>query len=783
MLLTLFAVSVCSWQSAWAQDVVATVTMKETNSLNTEILAISGIDDVKTVTKLTVTTNDGVQLGSEDWTTLKSMAALQELDLSNASAEAIPDNQFNGSSSNCPNLVTVKLPKGLKTIGSYAFRSKNELVTVIVPNTVTTIGSYAFYYCSKLEECDISQCSITTIPQSCFNNCKKLKSFTIPSSVTTIGDSAFEDCSSFTSELPSGLKSLGELAFMDAAMTNIDVVIPEGVTVDYNIFSNSGIKSIEFPTTFYDYKSCYSGCTNLQYVTLKSPTVVDHPSNNSVVNNASNITLRVPSHLVNSYKSHPKWSQYKDVVAITPDVTDYTVSTDLHMSNSSIRMAGTPNVKFLTSASLIIAGEAAQTFNNYTANASLYDYSRNNKCSMILNESANVTVNGDFKQNIYTIDKKKWYFLSLPFDFVVGDVTAGSGSFVIRTYDGAMRNTNNSNSGNWSDNLGADAEIKAGTGFILQTSEETWVYFKAKTGGTNHAFKKQSDVIKTPLAANNSNSSASAANTGWNMVGNPWQTYYNIHNMDYTAPFAVYNGSSYTTYSPEDDDYALSPFQAIFVQCPNGITTIDFPANGRQLTSEVTSQNPARKRSIKNRQLFDIQVASGELSDKTRLVVNPDAALDYEIGRDASKFFANGSATPQIYSLDAEGTEYAINERPADNGTLKLGILFAADGEYTLSAIRNEMGQVVLTDHETGIQTDLQKSNYTFEAEAGINNTRFTLSFSNGITGISTAMGSETAEKEVFTLDGIKVGNSTDGLKSGVYVVRQGQKTQKVIVK
>ena len=781
MLLTLFVVSVCSWQSAWAQEVVATVTMKETNSLNTEILAISG-DDVKTVTKLTVTTNDGVQLGSEDWTTLKSMTALQELDLSNASAEAIPDYQFDGSSSNCPNLVTVKLPKGLKTIGSSAFRSKNELVTVIVPNTVTTIGSYAFYYCSKLEECDISQCSITTIPQSCFNNCKKLKSFTIPSSVTTIGESAFEDCSSFTSELPSGLKSLGERAFMDAAMTNIDVVIPEGVTVDYNIFSNSGIKSIEFPTTFYDYKSCYSGCTNLQYVTLKSPTVVDHPSNNSVVNNASSITLKVPSHLVNSYKSHPQWSKYKDVVAITPDVTDYTVSANLNMSNSSIRMAGTPNVKFLKGASLTIAGDAAQAFNDYTACASIYpgysgDY------SMILNESANVSINGDFKQRIYTNRDKEWYFLSLPFDFVVGDVTAESGSFVIRKYDGARRNTMNTNSGNWSTNLGTDVEIKAGTGFILQTSEETWVTFKAKAGGTNHAFKKQSDVIKTSLASNNTNGEASAANTGWNMVGNPWQTYYNIHKMNYTAPFAVWKSGSYTTYSPEDDDYALRPFQALFVQCPNGVTTIDFPANGRQLTSEVTSQNPGRRRAAKNRQLFDIQIANGELNDKTRLVVNPDAAMDYEIGRDASKFFANGSATPQIYSLDAEGTEYAINERPADNGTLKLGILFAADGEYTLSAIRNEMGQVVLTDHETGIQTDLQKSNYTFEAEAGINNTRFTLSFSNGITGISTAMSSETAEKEVFTLDGIKVGNSTDGLKSGIYVVRQGQKTQKVIVK
>ena len=116
-----------------------------------------------------------------------------------------------------------------------------------------------------------------------------------------------------------------------------------------------------------------------------------------------------------------------------------------------------------------------------------------------------------------------------------------------------------------------------------------------------------------------------------------------------------------------------------------------------------------------DRQLFDIQIASGELNDKTRLVVNANATMDYEIGRDASKFFANGTATPQIYSLDIEGTQYAINERPADNGTMKLGILFAADGEYTLSAIRNDIGEVILTDHKTGIKTNLQQNDYTFE--------------------------------------------------------------------
>jgi len=782
MLLTLLLVSVCSWQSAWA-DVEVSVTLSETNSLNNELTAQS-VTDVKTITKLTVKTNDGVKLGDEDWSAMQSMSGLVELDLSQASADAVPNSQFSSYSDSgstyCPNLVTVKLPNGLQTIGSSAFYQKSALVTVEVPSTVTTIGASAFSGCSLLEDCDLSGCQITSIPSNCFACCSKLNSFTIPSTVTTIGSFAFQYCETFTSALPANIENIGSGAFQYAAMTDVEVVIPENMEVNYSMFDNSGIKSIEFPTTYYQYVGCFDYCNNLTTVTLKSPTVVDY---NSAISNAGNVTLVVPSHLVSSYMSHTQWSKYKEVNAISPDVTNYTVSADLKLSNSQMRMAGNPSVFFNEGASFIIAGSAAQSFTDFTTSANMYDYDDyRHKYSMILNESAAVSVSGDYKQRI-KVYGYRWYFLCLPFDFTVSDVSVESGSFVIRTYDGAKRNTNNSASENWSDNLTGATEIKAGTGFILQTSVETWVTFKAKSGGTNLAFSKESDGLNIALAANNSNASASTANTGWNMVGNPWQTYYNIHEMNYTAPFAVWSGYSYSTYSPADDDYALRPFHAIFVQCPSGVSEIGFPSAGRQLTSEITGQSGARAVSASPRKLFDIQIVSGELNDKTRLVVNPEATMEYEIGRDASKFFADGTATPQIYSLDADGTQYAINERPADSGTLRLGIIFAADGEYTLKAIRNQIGEVILTDHETGIMTNLQENDYTFDAKAGTSNARFSISFSKGTTGIGDALNSEKAEKEVYTLDGIMVGSTTSGLQRGVYVVRQGQKTQKVIVK
>ncbi len=776
-LFTLLFVSVCTIQNVWADDVIANVSLKEKNSLSTEILAIEGIDDIKTVTHLTVTTQEGVQLGAEDWTTMKTMSALVELDLSNASADAVPENQFKNV---CPNLTIAKLPKDLTTIGDYAFDDQRNLVTVIVPNTVTYIGKFAFDYCYDLENCDLSGCNLTTIPERCFYCCSKLHSFTIPSSVTTIGTNAFYGCSNFTSPLPAGIQVIGGQAFTYASMQDVDVVIPEGTNISDATFNHTNIRSIELPTTFIKIiNSLCNYCNNLQRIILKSPNVVD---NRIAISNANNVTLEVPSHLIASYKSHSAWSQYKDAIAISPAVTDYTVSTDLNLSNSSMRMEGAPSVFFSENASLTIAGSTAQAFNNFTASANIYSSTK--QYTKVYNEEADVTVNGDYKQRFY-VNYTGWYFLCLPFDFTVGDVTAEDGQFVIRTYNGARRNTENVAFGNWSANLANDAVITAGTGFILHTSKTTWVTFKAKADGTNYVFKKNTDELQIALAANNTNGDASTANTGWNMVGNPWQTYYNIHKMNYTAPFAVYDNSRnrYNTYSPSDDDYALRPFEALFVQCPNGVTTIDFPATGRQMTSEITSQNAVMKRrTADNRLLFDIQVTSDEQCDKTRLVVNSDATMDYEIGRDASKFFADGTAVPQIYSLGADGTQYAINERPAENGTLSLGILFASDGEYTLSAIRNDIGQVFLKDNETGITTDLSKRSYTFDTDAGTCDGRFTLNF-NAPTSIQTMANGETTEKGIYTLDGVKVGNSTTGLKKGVYVVRQGQHTQKVIIK
>lgn len=337
---------------------------------------------------------------------------------------------------------------------------------------------------------------------------------------------------------------------------------------------------------------------------------------------------------------------------------------------------------------------------------------------------------------------------------------------------------------NWKNyNVSTDI-IPAGTGFIFMTSQDSWTRFYSVDNGTKNRIFEDSENENNEFHYElQKHPSEDAANRGWNLVGNPYPNYYNNHKISFAAPITLWDGTTYKAYSLRDDDIAIKPNQAIFVQCPEDVAEISFPAAGRQTTAVITDQANAHVRGEMNnvRQIVDLSLTNGTYTDDTRVVINPEASLCYEVGCDAGKFMSMDAAVQQLYTLDATNNRYAINERPLAEGRVVLGISIPAEGTYTFSLKRNQAETVLLIDNETGFIHDLTADDYTFTAKAGANDGRFVLSIvAAEVTSVENVENNAASHADMYTVDGIRVNSAA---KSGVYIKRNGKNVTKVVVK
>lgn len=762
------------------------VSLLEPGSLGTEVL--KNTDHIQNVRKLVISG----PMNSDDWDRIMMMTSLFTLDLTDAEITEIPQSQLSYSShrDNLYYFHAVKLPKSLKVIGNSAFSgsdigeiefpdglttigygafSGTKISQAIIPETVTSIGEYAFSENLYLNNVSYPAAA-KVIPNNCFNNCQRLQPFEIPEGITSIGYRAFYECYSYRTSIPESITYIGTYAFNNCNLDN--VVIREDVSMGDEPFQYSKLKTIEFPTSMYSapYRAVRY-CSSMTDIYLKSPTMVI-PNGMLEGCNSSILTVHVPDYLVNTYKQDSYWYNYNIEGFSTADVDFWGINRDLTF-RSGERFEGTPEVS-LYNGGWLINGSDAMTISDFYNRLNIHNLSGEN--GMILSNCENIHI-GAYEYGYYT-QAKKWYFLCLPFDTKVEDIrNNANASYAIRYYDGANR-AENGTGGNWK-NYSKDDIIPAGTGFIFQTSKECRSYFYAQDNASKQFAFSNREFVKA-LAANESESTA---NKGWNLVGNPWQCYYNIHKLNFTAPITVWNvnNRNYTAYSIIDDDYAILPGQAFFVQCPDEINSISFPIDGRQLTDVIESQNaaPARFSVINERKLIDVEISDGNLSDKTRFVLNPEAEMEYELNRDASKFFSMDAEVPQIYTIE-QGELLAINERPIGQGLVQLGFSVAMDGEYTISTSRNGFKNIILVDNETGVETDLSATeSYTFTAGAGANNDRFMLRIDDSaITAIKDALtvkDNKSLTNQYYNLQGQRI----VAPQKGIYIVNG----KKVVVK
>lgn len=199
---------------------------------------------------------------------------LQKFDLSNGSdivapdeIDGIPVTYVRGLTAD---LTSIKLPSSLIKIKDDAFNSMDTLKSLVIdrgaPN-LNELGERSFSGCSNIEELDLSNSKLTSIPEGAFAYCKNLKTIKLPSTITSIGDEAFYNCQSLINIEgldKCNLKSIGSAAFSNCkALENLDFSQSTFTNVPSKAFNGcSALAKITLPNTLttiggYAFYACY----------------------------------------------------------------------------------------------------------------------------------------------------------------------------------------------------------------------------------------------------------------------------------------------------------------------------------------------------------------------------------------------------------------------------------------------------------------------------------------------------------------------------------------------
>ena len=412
----------------------------------------------------------------------------------------------------------------------------------------------------------------------------------------------------------------------------------------------------------------------------------------------------------------------------------------------------------------------------------------------------------EIKQNVH---KDRWHFFSLPFNAHVSDMIVPDGTYwALRTYDGEERAAGNLDE-TWKGLRPGDT-MENHKGYILQLTNDNGkanpcLTFKAVNDTHKNDIFTAEDV-SIPL---DEYQAEFAHNRSWNLVGNPYPSFYDTRCIDFEGIITVWNGTNYAAYSTVDDKYVLMPFEAFFVQRPVSQGSLTFAKEGRQ-HSQVPAEQPAHAKRVmapksEQRYVFNFVLTDGEQSDHTRIVLNEQSTDKYEIGRDAAKFVPADMRHALLYTLEG-GVKYAINERPMLDGVALLSVFFPHEGDYRLTIDQPTCKgrEVMVYDNETHVATALADG-YDFHAEAGHAEGRFVVSFNGAADNISQATTFDDGEARVcngclhFNFIGEKAVKvfGTDGkvyyngsaehgsiaLPKGIHVIVVEGKSTKVVVR
>ncbi len=240
---------------------------------------------------------------------------------------------------------------------------------------------------------------------------------------------------------------------------------------------------------------------------------------------------------------------------------------------------------------------------------------------------------------------------------------------------------------------------------------------------------------------------------GWNLVGNPypaaidWDAVTLGDGMDNALYYYDSDKSKYRYYIHLAGESGALSSGSQYIPAMQGFMVHAKSSSTKTVTIEkadLTHSDQGFYKSGNASNSVDgsmkIEILTGDLSDETFIHFQSDATLEFDGNYDAYKLFGFNAEVPNIYTVNDQGTKFAINGLPASREnelSISLYLKPGVDGLFSLKPIINDLNTAItLEDLVTNNFVDLKAVEaYEFVASADDNPNRFILHFGT-LTGI-----------------------------------------------
>lgn len=339
----------------------------------------------------------------------------------------------NGCFQECASLISATLGSSLTSIVQYAFYKCTSFTTVSLPASVASMGNYCFANTALtdipagLHDCTMGEHIFEGTPMT---------SITMPAGMTTIPNYMFGSCSSLTTVNLNDVTTVGEFAFTSCSLIS-SVSAPNVVTVNKDAFyRNYALVSINLPSVVSVKAEAFNECSHLETVDLGShiASLGQDCFNNiqtmqaiyirngaAIVSLATRFTnypahpkplIYVPQALLDSYKGHASWSQYKDYFMGLDIPVSMTPITSMKLGDGSTpyySIAGAINALCENGGTLTLLDNNPGELTFYGTQDGVFDMNGHstNKVFWMQNTERSITIrNGTFTQTGDCFDGK-----------------------------------------------------------------------------------------------------------------------------------------------------------------------------------------------------------------------------------------------------------------------------------------------------------------------------------------------------------------------------------------